>query len=75
MNKKIAEQIVDEIKHLKKGSKFSIREFLLKYGVKEEEMFGYYRVIFSKIYEVVEAPEEFVGATVGMPYNIPLIKR
>lgn len=77
MNEKIIDQIVKEIKTLKAGSEFTIREFLLKHNIDDEgiEMFNYYKAVISKIRDIIEMPEEFIGAKVGLPYNIPLIKK
>ena len=71
----IVKQVVEEIKQLPNGERFTVAEFLGQHGIDVKDtktMFEYYRLIFSQISNIVRTPEEYAGAKVGLPFNIPL---
>lgn len=74
---KIVKEVVKAVKEMPNGTRFTMAELLAKYGAdvnNAEKMFEYNKQIFSQISSMVKLPKDQIGATVGLPYNIPLEK-
>lgn len=75
MKESIIDEIIEKIISLESGEKFIISDYLKGYDINKKEMFEYYSKIISKINGMYEIPKELSHAFVGLPYNIPLIKK
>lgn len=71
----IINKVVEKINNMPNGTRFTVAELLLQYGVNvrdTKKMIEYYKSIYAQISIMVKTPDEYVGAKVGLPFNIPL---
>ena len=71
----IIKQVVDKIKNMPTGTRFTVAELIAQYGVDVKDtkkMFEYHKLIYTQISNIVKTPDEYVGAKVGLPFNVPL---
>ena len=72
----IAEGIYNEIEKLPKETEFTIQQFLKDYIVEETEKFSICNSVFSlcENHNMIIV-EKMTGADLGLPWNIPRIKK
>ena len=69
----IVDNAVKKIKAFKNGTVFTVAEVLSGCGadVKDsQKMFKYYEKIHSQVSNIIKIVDGYIGATVGLPYNI-----
>ncbi len=72
---KIVKQVVEKIKKMPDGAQFTVADLLVQHDVDVKDtkkMFEYNKLIYSQISNIVKTPDEYIGAMVGLPFNIPL---
>lgn len=71
----IVKQVVEKIKKMPNGTRFTVADLLAQHGVDVNDvkkMFEYNKLIYAQISNIVKTPDEYVGAMVGLPFNVPL---
>ena len=69
----IVEIAVRKIKSFPNDTVFSVSEVLESFGANlkdTKKMFKYYEMIYSQISNIIKPAQEYIGATVGLPFNI-----
>lgn len=76
MSDEIINKLIDKIKDLPEGTEFTIRKLANEYNVDNQELFDITADVFKKIKELDIAKCKFESnAIVGLPYNIPYIRK
>jgi hypothetical protein len=79
MEKTIKDKIIKDILNLTSGEKFTIGEYLKKYGVKDKKLclelcFDIIKELENNIESVIKTDGENIP-TIGLPQNIRYIKK
>lgn len=75
INEFIVNEAVKEINNLPKGTEFAFADILSRKNIAEAEMFDYFSAVYKKVKNNVEIPKEYSELFLGLPYNIPYVKK
>lgn len=75
INEFTVNEAVEEINNLPKGTEFTFADILYRKNITEAQMFDYFSAIYEKVKNNVEIPTEYSGLLLGLPYNIPRVKK
>lgn len=75
INEFTVNEAVNEINNLPKGTEFTFADILCRKNIAEAEMFDYFSAVYKKVKNIVEMPTEYSGLFLGLPYNIPYVKK